>query len=429
MAELRPFNALRFTEDAGELARLVCPPYDIISEDERKKYLAENRRNIIRLELPKEGDDPYQTAGEALRQWIADNMLAKDDAPGLYIYEELFRSNDKDYSVKGIIGRVRLEEWEKGVVLPHEETLSKAKTDRLNLMRATEMNFSSIYSLYFDKENDIYGKIAVESSREPDLEFTTPKFDGITHRVWFVTNPAAIEAIAARFADKKLYIADGHHRYETAINYRNELREQGVITDGEHPANFIMMTLTHMEHPGLVVYPTHRIVRGLEDFNAERLLARCEEYFDIEDLADESKAADHLRDAAAKGKKAVAFCGKYISRMLILKDAAIMDKLLPGTSAAYRGLDVNILHVLILEQILGIDKENMKNQKNLIYTRDPAEALEAVNSGEANCAFLINPTRVDEIADVAGAGEKMPQKSTYFYPKLITGHIMNRLTD
>jgi uncharacterized protein (DUF1015 family) len=426
MAELRPFGALRFTAEAGNLAALVCPPYDIISEEERREYLEENPRNIIRLELPREGDDPYAVAGETMEQWIRDNMLATDDAPALYIYEELFRSKGRDYSIKGIVGRVRLEEWEKGVVLPHEETLSKAKADRLNLMRATNANLSSIYSFYFDGESGIYQKVIEASMGEPDVSFTTPKFDGITHRVWIVTDPAAIEAITGRFADKKLYIADGHHRYETAVNYRNELREKGEITDENHPANFVIMTLVHVEHPGLVVYPTHRIVRDLAGFDEDKLLTLCQRYFDIEEIG-QQEALDKLEEAAALGKKTIAFCGST-TQLLTIRDRSLMDELLPGASEAYRGLDVNILHVLILERLLGIDKENMKNQKNLTYTRDPAEAIEAVESGGANCAFLINATRVDEIAAVAGAGEKMPQKSTYFYPKLVTGHVMNRLT-
>jgi uncharacterized protein (DUF1015 family) len=409
---------------------VVCPPYDIISEEERQAYLAENPRNIIRLELPKEGDDPYAVAGETLRGWIEKKMLAKDQTPGLYVYEEQFTSRGERMSVRGVAGRVRLEEWEKGVVLPHEETLPKAKTDRLNLMRACGTNFSSVYSLYFDGENEIYPLIEAASSGAPDLEFTTPKFDGITHRVWFVTDPAAVEAITSRFADKKLYIADGHHRYETAINYRNELREKGVNTDGEHPANFVMMTLVHMEHPGLVVYPTHRIVRGLASFNADEILKACGEYFAILPVdapADAEECMKCLSSLAEEGKKAFALCTKSGVHMLALRDAAVMDALLPGTSAAYRGLDVNILHELVLERIMGIDKESVRNQTNLIYTRDPEEALAAVESGEADCAFLINATRVDEIAAVAGAGEKMPQKSTYFYPKLVTGHLMNNL--
>lgn len=424
MAEIRAFGALRFTEKAGEMAALTCPPYDIISEAERALFLKENPHNIIRLELPKDGDAPYDTAGETFRRWLDEGILAADEAPGLYIYEEAFEALGKKNSVKGFVCRVRLEEWEKGVVLPHEETLSKAKTDRFNLMLATGANFSSIYSLYFDEDGAVVTDIDKLSAGTPDMEFASA--DGIVHRVWKVEDAAAIAAITGRFADKKLYIADGHHRYETAVNYRNHLRDKGEITGPDHPANFVMMTLVNMEHPGLVVFPTHRIVRGLETFDADRLIADCKKYFDVTEIpATETQA--RLDSCAAEGKKGFVFYYRGGCALLVLKDLAVMDELLPGTSRAYRGLDVNVLHTLILQRLLGIDKENMANQKNLIYTRDPAEAVAAVEGGEADCAFLINATRVDEIAAVAGAGEKMPQKSTYFYPKLITGHVMNLL--
>ncbi|MFV0401172.1 MAG: DUF1015 domain-containing protein [Oscillospiraceae bacterium] len=426
MAEIKAFDALRYTEKAGKLDELVCPPYDIISEEERKAFLARNPRNVIRLELPREGENPYIEAGDTLREWLAEEYLACDDKPGLYIYEEEFTAHGQRMTIKGLICRARLEPFEKGVVLPHEETLSKAKTDRLNLMKATGCNFSSIYSLYFDEKKDIFPRLEALSQGEPDKTFSLG--DDIIHRLWAVYDEAEIAAVEAAFGDKKLYIADGHHRYETALNYKNWLKEQGelALTSDSHPANYCMMTLVNMENPGLVVFPTHRIVRGLDNFDPEALLAGCGKYFRVEDAAPdalESKLAEYT----AKGQKAFALYYKGGAKLLVFTDGEIMKELLPGTSEAYQGLDVNILHTLILERLLGIDKENMANQKNLIYTRDPAEAMAAVNSGEADCAFLIEATRVEEIAAVAGAGEKMPQKSTYFYPKIVTGHIMNKI--
>lgn len=426
MAEIKPFGAMRFTEKAGELGELTCPPYDIISEEERKAFLAKNPYNIIRLELPKEGDDPYKVVGGLLREWAEDGILDCDQNPGLYIYEEQFTAYGKPYNIKGFLCRVRLEEWEKGVVLPHEETLSKAKTDRFNLMKTTGCNFSSVYSLYFDPDSSVFNKIDILSQNGADAEFKSA--DGITHKVWKVEDQGEIDSISAAFEDKKLYIADGHHRYETAVNYRNYLREQGVIVDENHPANFIMMFLIDMENPDLVVFPTHRIVHGIDGFDVASVLEGCGKYFDIE-KSHEDKFQNALDSYAAQGKKAFAFAHEGGIDILVLRDLAVMSEIIPNGSEAYRGLDVNVLHLLILERLLGIDKESMASQKNLIYTRDAAEALDSVKSGKANCAFIINPTRVDEIADVAGAGEKMPQKSTYFYPKLITGHIMNRMLE
>lgn len=424
MAEIKAFGALRFTKQAGELQALVCPPYDIISEEERQAYLRENPRNIIRLELPREGAEPYATAGETLRTWLDEGNLACDGKDSLYIYEEEFTAHGRKNKIKGFICRVRLEEFSKNVVLPHEETLSKAKTDRLNLMTATGCNFSSIYSLYFDEKKNVYPLIEQLSAGKPYAEFAGG--DGILHRVWTVTDPQQISAVTAAFADKKLYIADGHHRYETALNYRNQLRAQGVVTDDAHPANYVMMTLMHMEHPGLVVFPTHRVVKALDGFDCKKLLEGCASYFEIEDCTP-AEMEGKLITYELAGKKAFALYHDKTVTLLVLKDDNIMAELLPGTSRPYQQLDVSILHTLILERLLGIDKANMANQTNLSYTRDPAEAMAAVDSGDANCAFIINPTKVSEIASVAGAGEKMPQKSTYFYPKLITGHVMNKI--
>ncbi|MDL2233526.1 DUF1015 domain-containing protein [Ruminococcaceae bacterium OttesenSCG-928-L11] len=424
MASIRSFCALRFTEKAGDIRELVCPPYDIISEEERQRYLARNSNNIIRLELPREGEDPYAQAGATLKSWLDDRILAFDDVPALYIYEEEFVALGQRKTIRGLVCGVRLEPFSEGGILPHEETLSKAKTDRFNLMQATSCNFSSIYSLYFDKERTAAARLDTLTAGPADVEFETD--DGIVHRVWVVTEIKEINQIVNYLRGKTLYIADGHHRYETALNYRDSLARQGEFIDDTHPANYVMMTLVDMENEGLVVFPTHRIIRNMEDFDPAAVLDQCQTYFDSIPINKEEAQA-RLDEAAAAGKKAFAMYARGEMTLLTLRDGAVMDEMLAGMSDAYRQLDVTILHTLVLEKLMGIDKENMANQKNLIYTRDPAEALAAVDKGEANCAFLINPTRVDEIASVAGAGEKMPQKSTYFYPKLITGHIINPL--
>ena len=421
MAEIKPFRALRYTGKAGDIAKLTCPPYDIISEEQRLAYLAENPHNVVRLELPK-GENPYGQAGETLKSWLADGILRRDSDPGFYIYEEEFEAYGVRKKVKGFVCLVKLEEFSKGIILPHEETLSKAKEDRFHLMEATGCNFSQIYSLYMDEAHTTGARLDALSSGKPRYEFS----DGaVTHRMWIVNDREVIKAICADFENRKLYIADGHHRYETALNYRNRRREQGTATGGE---DYVMMMLVDMEHDGLVVFPTHRLVRGLKDFNAEKLLAACGEKFEVTPEEDIGTAETNLNDLYLQGKKAFAFyAGGSGWTLLVLKDPGAMDAVLPDKSEAYRGLDVSVLHSLILEKYLGIDKENMANQVNLTYTRSSAEAVESVKKGESQCAFILNPTRVTEIRDVAAAGEKMPQKSTYFYPKLITGLVMNQL--
>lgn len=422
MAAIKPFKALRFTEKAGCIDQLLCPPYDIISEEERLQYIATNEHNIIRLELPK-GEEPYAEAGRLLNEWLDDGILKTDDKDSLYIYEEEFLANGQWYKVKGFACRVKLEPFEKGVVLPHEFTLSKAKEDRFNLMKATDCNFSQVYSLYMDEDKSVWSKIDNLSSGEPVHKITDEV--GVTHRMWTVTDEAEIAEICKLFEDKKLYIADGHHRYETALNYNEYLKSQGLATDD---SGYIMMMLVNIENSGLVVFPTHRIVKGLSDFHHHDILKKCRKYFDVYEKYDVANMSNELNYFYNQNKTAFAFCygrnDKYY--ILVLKDKAIMEERIKDTSKAFRELDVAVLHSLILEDIFGLDKENLANQTNLKYTRHISEAMGDVAKGEGNCAFILNPTRVSEISDVASAGEKMPQKSTYFYPKLITGLIMNK---
>lgn len=426
MADIKAFRALRYDLDkAGEIAELTSPPYDIISEEQRLEYLERNPYNIIRLELPR-GEDPYANAGKILHDWMNDGILKLDMDPGLYIYEmEFLDGVDKGDTkrLRSLISRVRLEEFSAGVVLPHEETLSKAKQDRFDLMCSTNCNFSQIYSLYQDPEH-------VTRKRLDNLtESSVPRYDFsdglVNHKLWVINDPAAIEAIREDFAGRKLYIADGHHRYETALNYRRHLKEQGKNCSG---ADFVMMTLADMSDDGLVVFPTHRLVRGLKALDCGELLKACEEYFEIESVSSSEEAQTALDVGYDKGKHCFAFFDRIKWHILTLMDTEVMKDLLPGKSDPYRELDVSILHTLILERLMGIDKENMANQINLTYTRSVQEAVTSVESGESNCCFLLNPTRVDEICSVAACGEKMPQKSTYFYPKLITGLVMNDLS-
>lgn len=425
MAEIRPFRALRFdTQAAGNIQELTCPPYDIISEEQRNQYLKTNEHNVIRLELPRD-ENPYEEAGSLLRQWEQQGILKQDDQEGLYIYEEEFQAHGKTMRVKGIICRVKLEEFFKGVVLPHEETLSKAKADRFQLMKATFCNFSQIYSLYMDPQHKTPDKINRLSQGTPEVEMQDG--DGVIHRLWIVTDPQEIREVCSDFAQRKLYIADGHHRYETALNFRDDCRKQGLAKEGD-AVDYVMMMLVDMENSGLVVFPTHRLVRGLSSFDETAVKQACREYFLVEDRTDISTIEGELNALYQQGKKAFAFyTGKDRWTLLVLKDMDAVRKLLPQASAATQGLDVTVLHSLVLEKIFGIDKENMAQQINLTYTRDFQEAITSVEKAESQCAFILNPTRVTEIRDVAAAGEKMPQKSTYFYPKLITGLVMNQM--
>jgi len=421
MANIFPFRAWRFSDEAGELSTLVCPPYDIISEEQRKAYLTRNPHNIIRLELPREGADPYAEAGATVREWCADGTLARDEEAAFYVYDIVFEVNGEQKNITGILAAVELSPFSEGIVLPHEWTLSKAKTDRLNLMKATGFNFSDIYSLY---QADIKPILDATMTGTPVSDIVDE--DGLRHRLWAITDADTIAAIQSTFADDvKLYIADGHHRYETALNYKNYRLEAGIPVDG---ADRVMMMLVDMSHPGLVVFPTHRLLRDLDNFDVNALLDACEADFDVERGLSLDDANAKLQQAYDDAKKAfVVYAGGDEASLLTLKDIALMDSLLPDESPVSRQLDVNVLHTAVLERLLGIDKENMAQQINLTYTRVTEEAIDGVKNGTYQCAILLNPTRVSEIQGVAAAGEKMPQKSTYFYPKLITGLTMNEL--
>lgn len=427
MALIKPFKGIRFNcEKAGDITTCVCPPYDIISDTEREAYIKTNENNIIRLELPK-GEDRYNEAGRILNMWKEKGILVPEDKPALYIYEEAFTAYGQKKSIKGVICRVKVEEFSKGVILPHEFTLSKAKEDRLNLMKATNCNFSQIYSLYMDEGKNTISKMDALSSKEADIAFTDN--DDVTHRLWVITDEKAIKEICDDFTERKLYIADGHHRYETALNYRNYKRETGMAKEGD-ACDYQMMMLVDMEHPGLVVFPTHRLVRDLQDFDPVRAIEACKTYFDVDEKTGTETMEAELDRLYQQGKKAFGFyTGGSSWTLLVLKDMDIIKTLLPNVSKATQGLDVTVLHTLVLEKIFGIDAENMANQVNLTYTKIFDEAISSVNAGSSQCAFILNPTRVTEIRDVASAGEKMPQKSTYFYPKMITGLVINELTD
>ena len=419
MADIRPFKALRFTDKAGSIKNNVCPPYDIISESERQELLQRSLNNIIRLELPK-GDNPYKDAGNTLKSWLDDGILKTDNEEGIYVYEEDFECEGKDYKIKGIIVRVKLEEFSKGVVLPHEETLSKAKEDRFNLMSETFCNFSQVYSMYVDEEKIIEKEVSAIVDKEPEVSFEAK--DGIVHKLWIETDKERVAKIVDAFKDKQLYIADGHHRYETALNFKKKLLNDGTFKEDDE-AGYIMMFLADLGDPGLVILPTHRLVKDIENFNKEEVLEKVSEYF----ISEKISGIDSIKEDILSDKITFAlYTGGEEYYKLTLKDENAVSKVVVDRSKAYKELDVTALHSLILEPVFKIDKENMALQKNLTYTRSIDEAIDSVKSGKSQCSFILNSTKIEQLKNVALAGDKMPQKSTYFYPKLITGLVMNK---
>ncbi len=436
MAHIIPFKGMRFnTDKTGDLQLVTTPPYDIISPEEQEGFYQKHENSVIRLEFGKEfpedteSNNRYTRAAQDLKSWIDQQVLIFEEKPAIYLYEEVFTlKNGETKAFKGFMTLVELEEFSKKIVLPHEETLSKAKTDRFNLMDATHANFSPIYCLYIDEKQKLSPIIRDIAAKKPDISFTAA--DGILQNLWIVIDEAVIQAVQAGFADRQLFIADGHHRYETALNFRNKLRAENPADGPDALYNYVMMLLVDMDDPGLVVFPTHRMLKDLAHFDEEQVLAALSDTFRAEKIMTGSDAAADMEKALAaapKSDKVFAFyTGKDYFYLLTLTDKQAMSAAISGKSDAYLGLDVTVLHTLILQKVFGIDMENMANQKNLVYTKQAEEAVSSVRGGGFQCAFLLNATKVREIKDVSLANEKMPQKSTYFYPKIITGLVMNK---
>jgi uncharacterized protein (DUF1015 family) len=427
MAEIIPFKALRYDPDQVKLEDVLTQPYDKITPEMQSKYYERSTHNLVRIILGKAGEtdtdafNVYTRAAEYLHDWRSGGILKQDPDPGIYAYSQTFTvPGARDLQERrGLIALGRLHDYEDGVIHRHEQTLSKPRADRLNLLRATRAHFGQIFMLYSDpgKETDAL----LESRMEEDPDISTLDEYETLHRVWRIHDPALIRALQEKMRDKKLLIADGHHRYETALAYRAERRAESGGSDPNAPHEFVMMTLIPMESRGLVILPTHRIVHGLLDFDRESMLEAASQFFDIDriDLRRETRSATTLLGQA--GEKGTAFVavtrqGPYLMRA---KQDAIQHALREVPSLQ-RNLDVVQLHRIMLERVLGISEEAIRNQENVRYERDAFEAISWVRQG-ANVAFLMNPAKIEQVREIAFGGEVLPQKSTDFYPKLLSG--------
>ena len=438
MADVRPFPGIRYADDA-HLANLTTPPYDVIAPEAQERYYARDPHNIIRLELGKvaPGDDDldnvYTRAAATFAEWRLHGVLWQD-APALYLYEQGFAVAERDFTRRTLLVRVRLEPWEAGVILPHERTLSKPKEDRLRLLRACAANLSPIMALYDDPAGELAALLRPWTLEPQAADFRDEAEE--RHRLWPVRDATLAATVADFFAERKLYIADGHHRYETALAYRDEQRalRKGEDFTADDPANFTLMALAALEDPGLAVLPTHRVLRDLDPLQVAELGERMSAYFDIAplDTATTEETLAALAQAGAGGRTAFALVGPNGMLLLRLLPAgrAAMDDLPAehaAASAAWRALDLAVLHELVLRRGLGISDEQVRAGEHVTYTRDAGQAHDAVRAQPdgTTLAMLVNSTPPAAIRDVALAGDRMPQKSTYFYPKLITGLVIN----
>jgi len=432
MAEIALLRGILFDPAKVQIDRVIAPPYDVISDEDRTKLEELDPHNCVRLILPRgEGDARYQAAADTMRGWLGEGVLKRDVRSAIYRYDQVFSVAEmpgRKFTRKGFICGVRLQSYDEKVILPHERTLRGPKEDRLKLMRAARAHFSQIFGLYRDPSLLTDRALGSSDLRPADLEGATA--DGTLHRVWRVTDREAIAQLGKIMAQLKIYIADGHHRYETMLALRDELRAAatGDQVGTRASSEFATFFLTNMSDPGLVVLPTHRLIHSLASVDKETLLSQAGANFTVETIA--GGAADvaklkpilHERGRMMPSFAAV-FPGDADAYLLALQH----DPRLP-LHRSVATLDVTLLHGVILEKLLGIDRDAQERQTNITYVKDTADALARVARGEAQVGFIMNPTRVDQVLDASDHGQVMPQKSTFFVPKIASGLVINPIS-
>jgi uncharacterized protein (DUF1015 family) len=417
MAEIEPLRALHYDlERTGGLPDVVAPPYDVIDDGQRAELAARSPYNVVQIDLPR-GDDPYEAAARHLADWRAEGVITEDPTAALWVLTQDYTGPDgRQRTRRGFLARVRVKPYGAGRIRPHERTHPGPKEDRLRLTRATKANLSPIFSLYSDPNGEAWKAIQPATTRSPWGEATDD--DGTANRLWRVDDPEAITAVKRSLKDQELLIADGHHRYETARVYADEI-------GGEGDHRYVLMCLVAIEDPGLTVFPTHRLLQGLRPDQHESLAEAIRQNFEIEEL----ESTEHLAPSADTAVR-IGYIDSHFRRpfMLTLKDAAIADAALPEHTEPYRRLDTAVLEAVILKGALGMTDDDIDHLSGLGYARDFEQALGLVESAQYDAAFFMAPTPVEQVQAVAAAGESMPPKSTYFFPKVPTGLVFNPLT-
>jgi uncharacterized protein (DUF1015 family) len=419
MAEVRPLQALHYNlEKTHGLQSVIAPPYDVIDARQRQRLERRSPYNVVAIDLPQGNGDRYEHAAALLDEWRRERVVVRDPEPALWPLTQQYTGPDGVRRIRtGTLARVRVEPYGPGRIRPHERTHPGPKEDRLRLTRATKANLSPIFSLYDDPADAV--KAALETFQEQTPFGEAIDDDGTATRLWRVGDPQAIAAVAEALSGTELLIADGHHRYETARLYAEEL-------GGEGPHRYALMCLVAMQDPGLTVFPTHRVVRGLTPAQREALARTIAEHFEREPLA----SADAL-EPRADGLIRIGYfdAGSKQPSMLTLKDQRIADAALPSHAEPYRRLDTAVLEALVLKRSLGMNDEQIDRLEGLGYVREAKEALTLVERGDYDAAFFMAPLPVTRVRAVASAGESMPPKSTYFFPKVPTGLVFNPLSE
>jgi uncharacterized protein (DUF1015 family) len=418
VADIEPLRALHYDPArAGDLNDLVSPPYDVIDAADRARLLERSPYNVVEIDLPQadNGNDPYAHAAQTLQTWLEQSIVVRDDEPALWALSQDYTGPDgRPRQRHGFFARVRVENYGAGRIRPHERTHPGPKEDRLRLTRATQANLSPIFALYDDPDNAAWKAMAPDTNSTPFGDVTDP--DGTRHQLRRVSDADAIETVQSTLRDTELLIADGHHRYETARVYAEEV-------GGEGAHRYVLMYLVSLEDPGLEIFPTHRLLVGLDAARREALHGELERDWEIEPI-DPGEL-----QPTGDGPVRAGYLEKGRARMLSLRDQAIADAALPEHAEPYRRLDTAVLEALVLQGALNMTEDDISHLNGLDYARSTEEARARVDTGEADAAFFMRSTPVEHVREVAAAGETMPPKSTYFFPKVLTGLLFNPLKD
>lgn len=432
MAIIKPFRAIRYNQDKiSHIDVVISQPYDRVRYGLQDEYYALSGYNVTRIIKGKEfdsdsdSDNVYTRANDFLNQWLQDGILQREDQPAYYVYHQTFSMpSGKSITRKAFICAFELSGFDEGIVLPHEKTHAGPKIDRLNLTRATETYFGNIFMLYPDQENKIDAIFDQAIQRSADIEAKELHEKDVLHQVWVVTDPEVLSQVNAEMEAKtNLIIADGHHRYETALNYQEEMKEKHPGAAPNAGFNYRMAAMVSMSNPGLTILPTHRLIFDYQTLNSEEILTKAAEFFEIEQL----DTRESLEEKLGKAGSQIGIMG-FVSKdgfyLFTLQSPQAMAELAPDRAQAWRELDVSILHKLLLGKIMEIDPKKIDNLENIKYLREPELGYDEVKEKDTSFLFILNSTRIDQVTDCTDAGEKMPQKSTDFYPKIVTGFAM-----
>lgn len=436
MAIIKPFRGLRYNQGViTDMASVMTPPYDVISPQEQERYYQIHPNNIIRLDFGKDlpGDsekaNKYTRAAEFFRAWRKEGILRQEDSPAIYIYDQEFLSDNIWLTRRGFIALVRLEPFDKGSIYPHEQTLPGPKADRLKLTQSCRANLSSIFALFPDETNEIDADLLAMTSTKPEVDFVDDT--GVKNKLWVIKEKQAIDRLVGRMKEKPLFIADGHHRYETALVYKEQMQKEQSSSQADLPSDYVMMVCVSMNNKGLKILPAHRLVRNIKDFRLDRILPVLHESFRIELLGKGCAVKDCMArlNNAPETHAFIMYAGQEDAYYkLSLNNEKIIDTIFANDHPEWRHLDAGILHGVIINKVLGIAADDVTIKEYVKYVKEETEAVSLVRSGQYQLAFFLKPTRIEQVKEIASARKVMPPKSTYFYPKLITGIVINSLT-